>query len=141
MLKSRIMVLLVGDGICRSPRLVQWLADRRCHCEFAASYRDACSVLSRADFDIVLSEYQLPDRTAYPLVDWLVGTAATLFFCARVEGDFLWLKMLEQGERRLDVPVLRSNDVARALSQVLTDTAIASRPERPVVAGDISRIS
>jgi CheY-like chemotaxis protein len=123
---DRIMVLPVGENICHSPRRVQWLRDRGCHCEFAPSYRNACSVLSRSEFDVVLSEYQLPDRTAYPLLDWLVGTPATLLFCARVEDGFLWLKMLERGERCLNAPVLRANDLIPALDQVLTDIANAN---------------
>jgi CheY-like chemotaxis protein len=138
---DRIMVLLVGENICHSPRWVQWLHDRGCHCEFASSYRDACSVLSRAEFDVVLSEYQLPDRTAYPLLDWLVGTPATLLFCARVEDGFSWLKMLVRGERCFNAPVLRANDLISALDQMLTDAATPSSPSAPLWPERISQVS
>jgi hypothetical protein len=54
-----------------------------------ASYRDAFNLVSHTQFDFVLSQYQLPDRTAFPLLDWLVGSFATLFFSARVEDLFM----------------------------------------------------
>ena len=66
-----IMVLLVGESVRRSPQLVQWLERRGCNCRFAPSYRDACNVISGTQFDLVLSQYQLPDRTAFPLLEWL----------------------------------------------------------------------
>ena len=65
----------------------------------AQSYRDAFNLVSHTQFDLVLSQYQLPDRTAFPLLDWLVGSSATLFFSTRVEKGFLWLQMLERGKR------------------------------------------
>lgn len=116
---DEIGVLLVGESLAHFPQLARWLNERGCHCELAGSYREACSLLSRTQFDLVLSEYQLPDRTAYPLLDWLAGTPATLLFRARVENGFLWLKMVEQGERCVDAPVLRSNHFLPALEQVL----------------------
>ena len=121
-----IMVLLVGESVRRSQQLVQWLERRGCNCRFAPSYRDACNVISRRQFDLVLSQYQLPDRTAFPLLEWLAGSRATLLFSARVENGFLWLKMLERGERCVGVPTLRSSSLIAALNQVLTSTPSAS---------------
>jgi CheY-like chemotaxis protein len=118
-----IMVLLVGESVRRSPQLVQWLERRGCNCRFAPSYRDACNVISRRQFDLVLSQYQLPDRTAFPLLDRLVGSPATLFFCARVEDGSLWLKMLDRGNRCVGAPLLRSDDLTEALGTVL-DAAV-----------------
>ena len=114
-----IMVLLVGESVRRSPQLVQWLERRGCNCRFAPSYRDACNVISRRQFDLVLSQYQLPDRTAFPLLDWLVGSSATLFFSAHVENGFLWLKMLERGKRCVGTATLKSNALIEALAKLL----------------------
>ena len=77
------MVLLVGEAANNSLQLLQWLKRRGCRCEVAQSYREAFNLVSRTQFDLVLSQYQLPDRTAFPLLDWLVGSPATLFFSAR----------------------------------------------------------
>ena len=129
-----IMVLLVGEAAKSSLQLLQWLNSRGCRCQLAHSYRDACNLVSCTQFDLVLSEYQLPDRTAFPLLDWLVGSPATLFFSVRVEDGSLWLKMLERGKRCVGAPVLRSNDLTKALGRVL-DAAVESYEREAVSSG------
>lgn len=133
-----VMVLLVGETARSSFQLLQWLSNRGCRCELAQSYQDACNRVSRTQFDLVLSEYQLPDRTAFPLLDWLAGSPVTLFFSARVENGSLWLKMLEQGERCVGAPLLRSNDLIAALGKALAGASVSaaanyrdSRAKRP----------
>ena len=120
-----IPVLLVGETLKNFPQLLRWLDSRGCRCQLAQSYRDACMRVSCTRFDLVLSQYQLPDRTAFPLLDRLVGSPATLFFCARVEDGSLWLKMLDRGNRCVGAPLLRSDDLTEALGTVL-DAAVQS---------------
>jgi CheY-like chemotaxis protein len=92
-----VMVLLVGETARSSSNVLEWLERRGSRCQFSRSYGDACELIRSTQFDLVLSEYQLPDRTAFPLLDWLEGSSATLFFSTRVEDGSLWLKMLERG--------------------------------------------
>jgi CheY-like chemotaxis protein len=126
-----VMVLLVGEGARNSLQLLQWLNHRGCSCEVAQSCQDACNLVSRTQFDLVLSQYQLPDRTAFPLLDGLAGSPATLFFSTRVENGSLWLKMLERGKRCIGAPVLQSNALTDALARVL-DAAPESREKEAV---------
>jgi CheY-like chemotaxis protein len=114
-----VMVLLVGEAANNSLQLLQWFNRRGCCCQVAQSYRDAFNLLSHTQFDLVLSQYQLPDRTAFPLLDWLVGSSATLFFSAHVENGFLWLKMLERGKRCVGTATLKSNALIEALAKLL----------------------
>jgi CheY-like chemotaxis protein len=120
-----ILVLLVGEALENFPQLLRWLDSRGCRCELAQSYRDACDLVSCTQFDLVLSQYQLTHRTAFPLLDRLVGSPATLFFSARVEGGSLWLKMLDRGNRCVGTPLLRSDELIEALDTVL-DSAVQS---------------
>lgn len=130
-----VMVLLVGEGVRNSLQLLQWLNHRGCSCQVARSFQDACNLVSRTQFDLVLSQYQLPDRTAFPLVDCLVGSPATLFFSARLENGSLWLKMLERGKRCIGAsPALRSNALTDALAKVL-DAALESYEQEAVASG------
>jgi CheY-like chemotaxis protein len=122
---KRISVLLVGETLKNFPQLLRWLDRRGCRYQLAQSYRDARKLVSCTPFDLVLSQYQLPDRTAFPLLDRLVGSPATLFFCARVEDGSLWLKMLDRGNRCVGAPLLRSDDLTEALGTVL-DAALQS---------------
>jgi hypothetical protein len=123
-----INVLLVGESVRRSPKLAQWLEHQDCTCRFAPSYRDAFMAISRIEFDLVLSQYDLPDRTAFPLLERLAGSPATLLFSARVERGLLWLKMLEGGERCVGFPAMRSNALIATLDQALTHAPSANAP-------------
>ena len=115
------MVLLVGEVPRSSVELLLWFYERGCQCHFATSYRDACSLISRTQFDLVLSQYRLPDRTAFSLLDWLIGSPATLFLSTVVESGCLWLPMLERGKRCVGAPLLRSNAFNEALAKMLGD--------------------
>jgi hypothetical protein len=114
-----IMVLLVGEVPGSSLELLLWLYERGCRCHFATSYRDACSLISRTQFDLVLSQYRLPDRTAFPLLDCLIGSPATLFLSTVEESGGLWWPMLERGKRCIGAPLLRPNAFNEALAKML----------------------
>lgn len=128
--RKPITVLLVGETAKSSLRFLLWLYKRGCRCHFATSYRDACSLISRTQFDLVLSEYQLPDRTVFPLLDWLEGSSATLFFSTRVEDGSLWLKMLERGKRCVGAPIVRSIDLTKVIDTLLHADVERSEKER-----------
>jgi hypothetical protein len=119
MSNNPIVVLLVGDAPGNSLELLLWLYKRGCRCHFAASFYDACRLISRTEFDLVLSQYHLPDRTSFSLSDWLVGSRASLFLATEVESGFLWLPILARGKRCVGAPVLRPSDFAGALEKVL----------------------
>ena len=74
-----VMVLLVGEGARNSLQRLQWLSHRGCSCQVAQSCRDACNLVSRTQFDLVLCQYQLPDRTAFRLVDGLADPPPICF--------------------------------------------------------------
>ncbi len=118
-------VLLVGETSKGSTQLMNWLYKRGCQCHFAMSCQEAYSLISHTQFDLVLSQYQLPDRTAFPMLDWLAGSPATLFLSTPVENGCLWLPMLERGERCVGASLLRSNDLHEALGKAL-NTSVKS---------------
>jgi CheY-like chemotaxis protein len=62
-------VLLAGDSATRSTTLRKWSGHLDCYWQFAASFQDACRLMSQREFDLVLCQYELPDRTAFPLLD------------------------------------------------------------------------
>ena len=112
-------ILLVGESLLRCPELLGWLDDRGCTSEFSASFQDAVRRTSRKQFDLVISEYQLPDRSAFPMLDLLAGSGTTLFSSRALAADFLWLLMLDRGRRSIGSPVLRSHNLRGALDRVL----------------------
>jgi CheY-like chemotaxis protein len=122
-------VLLVGDTARNSSQLLHWLGRGGCDCQTAASYRDACTLLSRNEYDLVLSQYQLPDRTAFPLLDWLIGSSTTLFLSTAVETGSWWLPMLERGERCVGAPIVRADNFTKVL-QIVMNAKVPSEAGR-----------
>src|SRR6201984_3882041 len=108
---TRTTVLLAGDTAARSATLRKWLSRRACHCQFAKSFQDAFRLLSQRKFDLWLCQYELPDRTAFPLLDWLEGSPSTLIFAARSGRSGRWLPVVERGKRCLDRPLVRKSDL------------------------------
>ena len=116
-----VEVLLVGPRARGSSQLLQWLGSRECECHFATTCKEACALLSRSGYDLVLSEYDLPDRAAYPLLEKLIGSTTTLFLSAIVENGFLWVPALLRGRRWLESHMLRPGELREALSDVLKE--------------------
>jgi CheY-like chemotaxis protein len=114
-----LSVLLVGDVTINSPTLLPWLRSRGCHCELAGSCEEACRLVAGRKFDLVLSQYQLRDRTALPLLDCLTGSTTTLFFSTAARNDSRWLAMIERGERRVGAPVMRTPELTAAVEKLL----------------------
>jgi hypothetical protein len=127
---SSISILLIGEKVQHCSELLWWLDDRGLPCEYAEFYEDACSRISRRQFDLVISEYQLPDRTAFPLLDVLAGSRATLFFSRALAIDFLWLLMLDRGRRCFGTPVVRSNNLHGAFDRILQNIENTRELER-----------
>lgn len=117
---ARVMtVLLVGQTARSSLRLVQWLEEQACQCHFADSCKDACACFSRMPFDFVLSQYELPDRTAYPLLKRLIGSTSSLFFSVAVEKGCLWVPTLARGKKWLASSALRPAEFADTLRKAV----------------------
>lgn len=119
-------VLLVGETAQSSFQLTQWLEKRGCRCHFASSCREACRLISDIRFDFVLSHFELPDRTAYPLLKKLIRSTTTLFYSTRIEDGCLWLPALEKGRRWPGAKILRPKEFAVALGRALEQTCLGS---------------
>lgn len=132
-------VLLVGNNGTRSATLRKWSCRLDCYWQFAASFQDACRLMSQKEFDLVLCQYDLPDRTAFPLLDWLEGSRSTLLFSARAWRD-RWLPVIEHGKRCLDRPLLRTADLTYALEKMFDGHANVDSPESGFSAGELERV-
>ena len=116
---TSITVLLVADITTRSATLRKWPRQLDCYWQFAASFQDASRLMSQREFDLVLCQYELSDRTAFPLLDWLEGSHSTLFFSSRVGKGSRWLPVIERGKRCLDRPLLHTKELPNAIRNIL----------------------
>ena len=91
-------ILLVGETAESSLQLTHWLEKRGCKCRFASSCQEACRLISGIKFDFVLSHFELPDRTAYPLLEKLIGSATTPFLFDKNRKRLLVAGCTREGE-------------------------------------------
>ena len=133
-------VLLAGDTATRSATLRKWSRHLDCYWQFAASFQDACRMMSQREFDLVLCQYELPDRTAFPLLDWLEGSRSTLLFSARAGRDSRWLPVIERGKRCLDRPLLQTTDLPNALVNMLDGHADSDSLGHGVSAEELEQV-
>jgi DNA-binding NtrC family response regulator len=112
-------VLLVGENPQGCSYLALRLQEWGCHCEFAASYPEACSLLRLQHFDLVLSPMRLRDKSLFPLIDLLDGSGVTLFFFHAVEQGCWWLPSLRRGEKCFGSSALRPSEFVTALDEAI----------------------
>lgn len=114
-----ISALLVGKQVQGCPELRCWFDSRRLTSEHSASFQEACDRIRQKQFDLIISEYQLPDRTAFPLLSVLAGSPATLFFARALKREFLLLLVVDRGRRCVGNPVVLSRNLHVALDRAL----------------------
>ena len=140
MSRTPATVLLAGNTTARSATLWKWLGQRGCNCQFAASFQDACRLMSQKEFDLVLCQYELPDRTAFPLLDWLEGSRSTLLFSAKAGRGRRWLPMIERGKRYLNRPLLQTTDLPYALGNMVDGPLGSDAKGSAVSAEDLEQV-
>jgi CheY-like chemotaxis protein len=133
-------VLLVGDTATRSTTVRRWLRKTGSFFQVAESYEGASERLATRDFDLVLCKYQLTDRTAFPLLDWLEGSPSSLVFCAGSRQGSRWLPVIENGERCLDRRLLRAMKLPDALDRILNGRALKSSEENKTSVEDREQV-
>jgi DNA-binding NtrC family response regulator len=116
---ATVEVLLVGQTPGGSAQLSQWLEQRGCRCHFVSSCKEACRLVQRRAFGLVLSHFELPDRSAYPLLERLIGSSTTLFFSTIVEDGCLWLPTLIRGKKWPHSRAIRPREFAQTLGDAL----------------------
>jgi len=118
-MQATVEVLLVGQTPGGSAQLIQWLEQRGYHCHFASSCKEACRLVQSRVFELVLSTFELPDRSAYPLLEKLIGTSTTLFFSTIIEDGCLWLPTLIRGKKWPHSKAIRPREFAETLGDAL----------------------
>ncbi len=99
--------------------------DLECAYETAHSFREAVALLRAASFDVVLSDFDLPDGKGSCLIPCLLGTQASLFISIEVEDGCWWLPGVVRGESQWGAEALRPREFLRVLDSILVEGAAA----------------
>jgi DNA-binding NtrC family response regulator len=122
-------ILLVGENPQGSSYLVSRLEGHGCECRFAASYQEACALLRKEGFDLVLSPIRLLSGSVFPLIDVLEGSGTTMFYSHAVEDSCWWLPALQKGQRCFGSPALRPSEFISQLDRIIEETQSGGRME------------
>lgn len=123
-------VLVLGDQSVGS-YIRRGLEKRGCECSLAASGEDAASLVSRNDFDLVISTVPLEQND--PLLSQLTGSQCTVVSYQPDQSICCWLPVMRRGTKCFGAPALRPIDFISHVDRMLTesnDPAAASKRAR-----------
>jgi len=138
--QQQMKVLLAGNSATRSPALRKWLRNHQCQYQLADSFEKTCRLLCETAFDLVLCQYELRDRAAFPLLDWLEGTHTSLMLSSPSTKAARWLPVIEQGTRCVDRPLLRTRDLPSALEKLQNTLIKEFRQEKEIPEQPLQRV-
>jgi CheY-like chemotaxis protein len=136
---NRPKALLIGESPQGSLYLTKRLQESGCECAFAVTCREACSLLTAHDFDLVLSPMRLRDGSLYPLIGLLGGSSISLFYYHPVEDGCLWLPALRRGQKCFGSSALRPSEFVAALDETTKEIRAMQRKVEQCVAPELSR--
>ena len=117
----RAAALLVGRGLMNSSRLIERFRAQEWECHFAESYREAQPHLNTARFALLLSEFYLPDGSAYRLIPWLEGSHTTVYFSLQTGTATWWLPAMDRGQLCFGTAALRGAEFGKRLGERLEE--------------------
>ena len=118
------VLLIAGD-----PRGVSILAarleKRACEIHSCLSRREANAFVSNQQFDLVISELRMWDRSSDPLATSLIGSRTTLVYAYPAESGCWWLPAVKNGQSCWGSLAMRHREFVGFLDETLRE--IASR--------------
>ena len=114
-----VTVLLIGSTARNTSPLEYHLRKRGCNLWFASSKKQAIELLQSRRFDLLLSEFILPDGTAYGLMAQLLGTDTTMFVSNAVEDSCWWMTAVLRGQDRSQEAGMRPREFTTLLDKFL----------------------
>lgn len=117
----RAAALLVGRGLMNSPKLIEKFGAQEWECHFAESYREAHQHLNTASFALLLSEFYLPDGSAYRLIPCLEGSLITVYFSLQTGATTWWLPAIDRGQLCFGAAALRGAEFGKSLGERLEE--------------------
>lgn len=141
---NRPKALLIGESPQGSSYLTKRLQESGCECAFAVTCREACSLLTAHDFDLVLSPMRLRDGSLYPLMGLLDGSSITLFYYLPVEDGCLWLPALRRGQKCFGSSALRPSEFVAVLDEATEEIRAMERKSEqgatPELSGSVAML-
>jgi len=131
---SRPKVLLVKDHKSAAYHLLNYLRSLGCLCSLTRSHDEACDLLRREEFDMVLSKFVPQGGACHELVMLSAGTRASLFYFFAVENSCWWIPRVRFGQECWGETALQPRQFAYILEKLIQEIANASSGIKEVAA-------
>jgi|SRR5580658_2564180 hypothetical protein len=127
-------VLLVGREFLKSPAVTDWFLKRRHGCLIASTVNEVGELMKLRKFELVLSNYHLPDGTGFALIDRFQNLPVSLFLSHPVEDGCIWLPGILRGVMCWGSAALKPRAFGRLLADLISgdrqDYCNRSRPSQ-----------
>ena len=130
----RPKVLFVNDNKSAAYHLLNYLKRRGCLCSLTRSHDQACDLLRREEFDLVLSRFAPDGGACHELVMLSAGTRASLFYFFAVENSCWWIPRVRFGQECWGETALHPRQFAYVLEKLIQEIANASSGMKDVAA-------
>ena len=116
---ANVRVLLVDETGSDVSHLVNYLGSLGCLPVLSRSFKGACALLLREQFDLVLSKFLLPGGDCHELPALLVGRRVSLFYFYAVEEGCWWIPRIYDGQECRGETALRPGEFALVLKELI----------------------
>jgi hypothetical protein len=123
-------VLLVNGNVSDASHIVTSLRNLGCSCTLSRSVREACALLLKERFDLVLSKFEVTGGDCHELSALLIGREMSLFYFYAVEGGCWWIPRVCHGQECRGEAALRPKEFVRVLEDLITDVRTAGECDR-----------
>lgn len=113
-------ILLVGREFHESSVIANWFLSRRRGCLIASTVGEVWELTKSHNFDLILSNYQLPDGVGSELIDRFPGLPVSLFLSHRIEDGCIWLPAILCGVKCWGSCSLKPRAFVRLLADILS---------------------
>ena len=127
---SKVRVLLVNQSVSDASHIVEYLRNLGCLCALSRSAKEARALLLRENFDLVLSEFEVPGGDWHELPELLIGREMSLFYFYAVEGGCWWIPRVSRGQECRGQAALRPVEFAHVLKEMIADVQTSDRSIR-----------
>ena len=118
---AKVRILLVDEAVSDSSHLVTYMRNLGCLCALTRSFKGACALLLREQFDLVLSKFVLPGGGCHELETLLIGRYESLFYFYAVEGGCWWIPRVRHGQECWGEAALRPSEFVCVLKELISD--------------------
>jgi hypothetical protein len=131
---SRPKVLLVNDHKSAAYHLLSYLRSLGCMCSLTRSHNEACDLLRREEFDLVLSRFAPDAGACHELVMLAAGTRASLFYFFAIEDGCWWIPRVRFGQECWGETALLPRQFAYVLEKLIQEIADDASGRKDVAA-------